>query len=66
MLDPATGRLHIAAAGHFPSVAATPRRPAALAGMAVGIPIGVADDPPRQASTMQLAPGTVLCSSPTG
>jgi phosphoserine phosphatase RsbU/P len=61
MLNPAMGRLRIASAGHFPPVAAAPGRPSALADIAVGVPIGVADDPPRQTTTMQLAPGTVLC-----
>ncbi|HXP57659.1 MAG TPA: SpoIIE family protein phosphatase, partial [Streptosporangiaceae bacterium] len=28
---------------------------------AVGVPIGVADDAPRLGTTIQLAPGTVLC-----
>ncbi len=61
VLDPATGRLRVAAAGHFPPVAAVPGRRAALADIAVGVPIGVADDPPRETTTLALAPGTVLC-----
>ena len=32
-----------------------------LADIAVGVPIGVADDPRRQTTTLPLAPGTVLC-----
>jgi putative methionine-R-sulfoxide reductase with GAF domain len=61
VLDPVAGRLDIASAGHFVPVAAVPGRCAVLADIAVGVPIGVADDPPRQASTLSLAPGTVLC-----
>ena len=48
VLEPAAGHLHIAAAGHFPPVAAAPGRPTDLADIAVGVPIGVADDPRRQ------------------
>ena len=61
VLEPATGRLHIAAAGHFPPVAAAPGRRTDLADIAVGVPIGVADNPRRQTTTLPLAPGTVLC-----
>jgi len=58
--DPGTGRLDIASAGHFPPVVAVPGRNAVLADIAVGVPIGVADDPPRLTTTIGLAPGTVL------
>ncbi len=61
VLEPATGHLHIAAAGHFPPVAAAPGRRTGLADIAVGVPIGVADDPRWQTTTLPLAPGTVLC-----
>jgi sigma-B regulation protein RsbU (phosphoserine phosphatase) len=61
VLEPATGHLHIAAAGHFPPVAAAPGRRTDLADIAVGVPIGVADNPRRQTTTLPLAPGTVLC-----
>jgi hypothetical protein len=61
MLDPATGRLRIASAGHLPPVVAAPGRPSVLAEIAVGVPIGVADNPARQTTTMCLSPGTVLC-----
>src|ERR1700761_2115482 len=59
--DPATGQLRIASAGHFPPVVAAPGRQPHLADIAVGVPIGVADDAPRLGTTIQLAPGTVLC-----
>jgi sigma-B regulation protein RsbU (phosphoserine phosphatase) len=61
VLTPATGELAIASAGHFPPVVAVPGRPSALGEIAVGVPIGVADDPVRQTTTIGLAPGTVLC-----
>ena len=61
VLTPATGQLTIASAGHFPPVVAAPGRPSSLAEIAVGVPIGVADDPARQVTIMDLTPGTVLC-----
>lgn len=64
--DPATGQAHIASAGHFAPVIAAPDRDPVLADIAVGVPIGVADDPPRQATTIQLTPGTVLCQFTDG
>ena len=60
MLDPGQGQLRIASAGHFPAVVAPPSRPAQLAEIAVGPPIGAIDPPARQASTLTLVPGTVL------
>ena len=61
MLDPATGELRISAAGHFPPVVTAPGQHGALAEIAVGVPIGVADTPQRQATTLRLTPGAVLC-----
>ena len=61
VLEPATGHMHISAAGHFPPVAAAPGRRTDLADIAVGVPIGVADNPRWQTTTLPLAPGTVLC-----
>jgi serine phosphatase RsbU (regulator of sigma subunit) len=59
--DPATGQLRIASAGHFPPVVAAPGGQPHLADIAVGVPIGVADDARRLSTMIQLAPGTVLC-----
>jgi phosphoserine phosphatase RsbU/P len=61
VLDPASGQLRISSAGHFPPVAAAPGRRGALAEIAVDAPIGVADAPRRQVTTLALAPGAVLC-----
>jgi sigma-B regulation protein RsbU (phosphoserine phosphatase) len=61
VLTPASGELAIASAGHFPPVVAVPGRPSSLGEMAVGVPIGVADDPVRRTTAMGLTPGTVLC-----
>jgi phosphoserine phosphatase RsbU/P len=61
VLDPAAGKLRISSAGHFPPVIAVPGQPAALADIAVDVPIGVADVPQRQVTTLQAAPGALLC-----
>ncbi len=60
MLDPATGRLRIASAGHLPPVVAVPGQAAVLAEIAVGVPIGVADSPPRQTTILPLSSGSVV------
>jgi len=61
VLDPASGELRISAAGHVPPVVAAPGQRGALAEIAVGVPIGVADTPQWQATSLRLTPGTVLC-----
>ncbi len=61
VLDPVSGQLRISSAGHFPPVIAAPGRPGALAEIAVDAPIGVADAPRRQVTTLTLASGAVLC-----
>jgi serine phosphatase RsbU (regulator of sigma subunit) len=61
VLDPASGQLRISSAGHFPPVIAVPGRRGALAEIAVDAPIGVADAPRRQVTTLDLASGAVLC-----
>jgi sigma-B regulation protein RsbU (phosphoserine phosphatase) len=61
VLDPASGQLRISSAGHFPPVVAAPGRHGFLTEIAVDAPIGVADVPRRQVTTLALVPGTVLC-----
>jgi serine phosphatase RsbU (regulator of sigma subunit) len=61
VLDPAPGRMRISSAGHFPPVVAASGERGALARIAVNPPIGVADFPRRQVTTLQLAPGTAVC-----
>jgi putative methionine-R-sulfoxide reductase with GAF domain len=61
VLDPASGRMRVSSAGHFPPVVAVPGKQGALAEIAVDVPIGVADVPQRQVSTLQLAPGSAVC-----
>jgi sigma-B regulation protein RsbU (phosphoserine phosphatase) len=61
VLDRVSGQLRISSAGHFPPVAAAPGRHGALAEIAVDAPIGVADAPRRQVTTLALVPGAMLC-----
>ena len=61
LLDPASGRLRISSAGHFPPVIAAPGHRGALAEIAVDAPIGITDAPRRQVTTLALVPGAVLC-----
>jgi phosphoserine phosphatase RsbU/P len=61
VLDPGSGQLAISSAGHFPPVVAAPGQRGAVAQIAVDPPIGVADVPRRQVTTLALAPGAVLC-----
>jgi phosphoserine phosphatase RsbU/P len=61
VLDPDSGQLAISSAGHLPPVIAVPGQRGGLAQIAVDPPIGVADAPRRQVTTLALAPGAVLC-----
>jgi sigma-B regulation protein RsbU (phosphoserine phosphatase) len=61
MLDPASGVMRISAAGHFPPVVTAPGQHGTLAEIAVGVPIGVANIPKWQTTTLRLTPGAVLC-----
>jgi hypothetical protein len=61
VFDPASGRMRISLAGHLPPVVAASGERGALARTALDPPIGVADIPRRQVTTLQLAPGTAVC-----
>lgn len=61
VLDPGLERVSISLAGHFPPVIAPPGRPAALADVPGDLMIGVAPDTPRQATTVAIPPGALLC-----
>ena len=61
VLDLASGQLRISSAGHFPPVIAGPGQRSVLPEIAVDAPIGVADIPRRQATTLSLVSGSVLC-----
>jgi phosphoserine phosphatase RsbU/P len=61
VLDPATGQLVISSAGHLPPVIAVPGQHGALAQVAADLPIGIAERFGREATTLALVPGSVLC-----
>jgi serine phosphatase RsbU (regulator of sigma subunit) len=61
VLDPASGRMRVSSAGHFPPVVAAPGNHGVLAEIAVDVPIGVADVPHRHVTTLQLQPGAAVC-----
>lgn len=61
VFDASLDRVHISSAGHLPPVVAAPGQPAALADIAVDLLIGVASETHRQATTVTVPPGTLLC-----
>jgi len=61
VFDPGMDRVRICLAGHYPPVVAVPGRPAELADVALGLLIGAAPGAQRPVTTLELAPGTLLC-----
>jgi phosphoserine phosphatase RsbU/P len=61
VLDTGLDRMRICAAGHYPPVIAAPAQPAHLADIPAGLLIGAAPDAQRQAATLKIAPGTLVC-----
>jgi serine phosphatase RsbU (regulator of sigma subunit) len=61
VIDPALDRAQISLAGHFPPVVACPGRPAELAEIPADLMIGVAPGVRRQATTVKIEPGMLLC-----
>jgi serine phosphatase RsbU (regulator of sigma subunit) len=61
VFDPGMEWVRISLAGHFPPVVAAPGQPAALADVPGDLMIGVALDTPRQATTVAIPPGALLC-----
>ncbi|HUN32000.1 MAG TPA: PP2C family protein-serine/threonine phosphatase [Trebonia sp.] len=61
LYTPSTGEFTVSSAGHLPPVLAVPGRPAAVLDLDPDPPIGVADDPPRRATTVLVPPGALLC-----
>jgi sigma-B regulation protein RsbU (phosphoserine phosphatase) len=58
---PESGRMRISSAGHLSPVLAVPGEPPRSADIDVDLPIGVADDPPRRHSVVDVPPGALLC-----
>jgi phosphoserine phosphatase RsbU/P len=61
VFDPGMDRVRICLAGHLPPVVAVPGQPAELAGIAPGLLIGAAPGAQRPATTLEIAPGTLVC-----
>jgi sigma-B regulation protein RsbU (phosphoserine phosphatase) len=61
VFDPALDRVHVASAGHLPPVIASAGQAGVLADIAGGLMIGVDAGTRRQATTIKVAPGTLLC-----
>ena len=61
VIDPALDRMHVCLAGHFAPVVARPGRSAELADVPPGLMIGLAPGERRQAGTVRIPPGTLLC-----
>jgi phosphoserine phosphatase RsbU/P len=61
VVGPALDRVDISVAGHLPPVVARPGEPAELADIAPGLMIGIAAGVRRQVTTLNVAPGTLLC-----
>jgi len=59
--EPDTGRLTMSSAGHLPPVLLVPGEEPDVAGIAVDVPIGVADDHPRTSTVLEVAPGSLVC-----
>ncbi len=61
MYRPESGRLRVSSAGHLSPVLAVPGRESGSADIDVDLPIGVADDPLRRSSAIDIPPGALLC-----
>jgi serine phosphatase RsbU (regulator of sigma subunit) len=61
VIDPGLGQMHVSLAGHLPPVIAHPGQPTALADVRTGMMIGIDAQAQRPVSTVQVAPGTLLC-----
>ena len=61
IIEPALDRMHVCMAGHFPPVIARLGQPADLADVPLGVMIGIAPGERRQAGTVKIPPGTLLC-----
>ena len=61
VIEPTLDRMHVSLAGHFPPLIAHPGRPAEEAGIPPGAMIGLAPGEHRQAGSVTIPPGTLLC-----
>jgi putative methionine-R-sulfoxide reductase with GAF domain len=61
VIEPSLDRMRVGLAGHFPPLIAHPGQPAKEAGIPSGAMIGLAPGGRRQASSVTIPPGTLLC-----
>jgi serine phosphatase RsbU (regulator of sigma subunit) len=61
VFGPRLDRVHICSAGHYPQVIAFPGQAAGLADVPPGLLIGAVPGVQRQVTTLEIAPGTLLC-----
>src|SRR5215470_6141287 len=61
VIEPALDQMHVGLAGHFPPLIAHPGRPAQQADIPPGAMIGLAPGERRQAGSVTIPPGTLLC-----
>jgi phosphoserine phosphatase RsbU/P len=61
VFDPGLGQMQVCSAGHYPPVIASPGRPAELAYVPAGLLIGATAGAQRQAATLSISPGTLVC-----
>jgi phosphoserine phosphatase RsbU/P len=59
--DPESGQLEVASAGHPPPVLAAPGQSSGPVELDVSPAIGVADDPPRRCTVIDVPPGALAC-----
>ncbi len=61
MVEPSFERMHISSAGHPPPMLAPAGRPAALVATPIDPPLGVAIEPRRRTTTIDVPPGALIC-----
>jgi phosphoserine phosphatase RsbU/P len=61
VFDTGLDRVHICLAGHYPPVIASPEQPAELADIPAALLIGADPDAQRPVTTLEIAPGTLVC-----
>jgi serine phosphatase RsbU (regulator of sigma subunit) len=61
VIEPSLDRMHIGLAGHLPPLIAHPGQPTQQADIPSGAMIGLAPGERRQASSVTISPGTLLC-----
>jgi GAF domain-containing protein len=61
VIEQSLDRMHVCAAGHFPPVVAPPDRAGCLADVAAGLLIGALPGARREAATVEIRPGTLVC-----